>query len=40
VSLFRDVTSAGRSLVVVSNDYRITNYADRVIPLSFADPDA
>jgi len=40
VKLLKEATNAGRSLIVVSNDSRITNYADRVIHLSFTDPDA
>jgi putative ABC transport system ATP-binding protein len=34
VKLFRETTKAGRSLIVVSNDPRLNNFADRVIVLS------
>jgi putative ABC transport system ATP-binding protein len=36
VKLLRNATNAGRSLLVVSNDPRLTSFADRVIFLTFA----
>lgn len=35
VKLFKDATYAGRSLIVVTNDSRLTPLADRVISLNF-----
>ena len=40
VKLFRDATKAGRSLVVVTNDTRLTRLADRVISLNFTATNA
>ncbi len=40
VGLFENATDAGRSLIVVSNDTRLTPLADRIIHLNFADPDS
>ncbi len=40
VKLLKDAKDAGRTLVVVSNDSRLTNSADRVIALNFTSSDA
>ena len=40
VKLFKDATDAGRSLIVVSNDSRLTHLSDRVITLDFAATNA
>ncbi len=39
VKLFSDAANAGRSLIVVSNDPRLTQFADRVIFLDFTATD-
>jgi alpha-D-ribose 1-methylphosphonate 5-triphosphate synthase subunit PhnL len=40
VKLFREAKNAGRSLIVVTNDSRLTHLADHVIFLNFAGTDA
>jgi len=39
VELFKEALKAGRSLVVVSNDSRLTHLADRIIHVAFAPDD-